>query len=290
MTIKYHDKWLRLIAYPVLGVVIRLFGDMAPLGHLLKRPLFYADVLWDILIVAVTWEANRKLILYLDERYSWVDQKFQRFVIQFFVALPMTFAIVVPLIYIWNEVITDHGNFDTANLMVNDFPLTIIFTTMVHMIYTFQYYYRYQQFIITTLKERVQELETSVAGLTSSSELNKPSGFRKVLIVNYGTSSVPVNTSEVAYIYKQNEISFITTFDGKEYSSSSSLENLESLLDPISFFRLNRQMIANLKAIRQFRSDASGKLILELLPSFTDEVSISKKKAAEFREWIGRKI
>jgi DNA-binding LytR/AlgR family response regulator len=151
----------------------------------------------------------------------------------------------------------------------------------------------FNQFYSTTilhLESRVKELETSIAGVNTSADLNKPSGYRDLLILNYGTSSVPVHTQDVAYMYKQNEISFIKTFDGKEYTSSSSLENLEALLDPVTFFRLNRQMVGNIKAIRQFKSDATGKLILELQPSFTDEVTVSKKKAAEFKSWIGRMI
>ncbi|MBL7854266.1 MAG: LytTR family transcriptional regulator [Cyclobacteriaceae bacterium] len=287
---RYPDRWLRLISYPVLGVFIRLFGDMAPLGDLLKRPLFYADVVWDILIVAASWEANRWLIRYLDQRYSWVTDKFKRFVIQFFTALPMTFLIVIPMIYLWNEVLTDHGGFNTANLLVNDFPLTVVFTTMIHMAYTFLYFYQHHEKTIAQLKARIQELETSVAGVASAKDLNKASGFRELLVVNYGTSSVPVHTNEIAYIYKQNEISFIKTFDNKEYTSSSSLEQLETLLDPVSFFRLNRQFIGNLKAIRQFKSDASGKLTLDIHPAVEEEVTVSKKKAAEFKAWIGRQV
>lgn len=286
----YPDKWLRLIAYPVLAFVIRHFGDMTPWGQLLKQPLYYADLFWDMLIVTASWEANRRLIIYLDQRYSWVTQKFQRFVIQFFTALPMTFIIVIPMIYLWNEIIIDRGGFDTANLLVNDVPLIIIFTGMVHLIYTSLYYHQHYQGVIAVLENRVRELETSVAGLNKSSDLLKPSGFRELLIVNYGTSSVPVHVHTIAYIYKQNEISFIKTFDGKEYTSSSSLDSLEELLDPGMFFRLNRQLLGNIKAIRQFKSDSSGKLLLTLEPLFNEEATVSKKKAAEFREWIGGKV
>jgi hypothetical protein len=286
----YQDKWLRLIAYPVLAFVIRHFGDMTPWGQLLKQPLYYADLIWDLLIVAASWEANRRLIIYLDKRYSWVTQKFQRFVIQFFTALPMTFIIVIPMIYLWNEIIIDRGGFDTANLLVNDVPLIIIFTGMVHLIYTSMYYHQYYQAVITGLENRVRELETSVAGVTQSSDLLKPSGFRELLIVNYGSSSVPVHVNIIAYIYKQNEISFIKTFDGKEYTSSTSLDALEELLDPGMFFRLNRQLLGNIKAIRQFKSDSSGKLWLTLEPAFNEEATVSKKKAAEFREWMGSKV
>jgi len=289
--IQYHDKWLRIIGYPLLGFIVRHFGEYESIGTLMKQPLYYGDLLWNTLIVALSWEANRRLIVYLDTQYSWVAQRFQRFIIQAFGSLLITVPLVASMIYIWNELIIHRpNNFNTGYLLVYDFPLTIVFTVLVHMIYTGMYFYQYYTYTIEGLHNRVRELETSVAGVSSSADLIKPSGFRDLLIVNYGTSSVPVQTNDIAYIYKQNEVSFIKTSDGKEYTSSASLENLEELLDPETFFRINRQVISHIKAIKRFRSDSSGKLILTLEPPTTEEATVSKKKAAEFREWIGRKI
>jgi LytTr DNA-binding domain len=291
MKIQYQDKWLRIIGYPLLGFVLRHFGEYESIGSLMKQPLYYGDLLWNTLIVALSWEANRRLIQYLDTQYSWINQRFQRFIVQSFGSLLITVPLVAAMIYIWNELIIKRpDNFNTGYLLVYDFPLTVVFTVLVHMIYTGMYFHQYYSHTIEGLHTRVRELETSVAGVKSSSDLIKASGYRDLLIVNYGTSSVPVQTNDIAFIYKQNEISFIKTFDGKEYTSSSTLENLEELLDPVSFFRLNRQMIGNIKAIKQFKSDATGKLILEMQPSFSEEVTVSKKKAVEFKAWIGQKI
>ncbi|MBL7857891.1 MAG: LytTR family transcriptional regulator DNA-binding domain-containing protein [Cyclobacteriaceae bacterium] len=291
MRINYQDRWLRIIGYPLLGFIVRHFGEYESIGVLMKQPLYYGDLFWNTLLVALSWETNRRLIKYLDMHYSWVSQRFQRFLIQAFGSLLITVPLVAAMIYIWNElIITRPDNFNTGYLLVYDFPLTILFTALIHMIYTGMYFHQYYTQTIEDLRNRVRELETSVAGVTSSSDLLKSSGYRDLLIVNYGTSSVPVQTNDIAYIYKQNEVSFIKTSDGKEYTSSSSLENLETLLDPESFFRLNRQMIGHIKAIKRFRSDNSGKLILTLDPSTTEEISISKKKASEFKTWIGSKI
>lgn len=289
MKIGYNDKWLRIVGYPFMGFVIRHFGEYESIGTLMKQPLYYGDLAWNTLLVALTWEANRRLIFYLDLHYFWIQQHFQRFVIQASAALLISVPIVASMIYIWNEVLIERpGNFDTGYLLVYDFPLTIIFTLLIHMIYTGMYFKQYYTHTIDELTQRVRELETSVAGVASSSDLVKSSGYRDLLVVNYGTSSVPVQTNDIAFIYKQNELSFIKTSYGKEYTSSSSLDNLELLLDPAAFFRINRQMLGNIKAIKQFKTDQSGKLILEIQPSFPEEVTVSKKKAAAFKSWIGR--
>lgn len=288
MTIKYNDRWLRIVGYPLLGFVIRHFGEYESVGSLMKQPLYYGDLLWDTLLVATSWEANRKLILLLDQRYSWATQKLQRFVIQVSAAMVITVPIVASMIYLWNEIIIKRpGNFDTGYLLVYDFPLTIVFTLIVHMIYTGMYFNQYYTKTINDLSGKVRELESLVGNTDIAGPLNKPSGVAELLILNFGNSSVPVATKDIAYLYIRNEVSFVRTFDGKDFTSSSSLENLEATLDASAFFRINRQMIASIRAIGKFRSDASGKLILNVVPSFTDEVTVSKKKAAEFKQWIG---
>jgi hypothetical protein len=291
MRIQYHDKWLRIISYPLLGFVVRHFGEYESIGTLMKQPLYYGDLLWNTLLVAFSWESNRRLIIYLDQKYPWVNNQFQRFIIQAFGSLIITVPVVASMIYIWNELIINRpGNFNTGYLLVYDFPLTIVFTLVVHMIYTGMYFQQYYTLTIDGLHNRVRELETSVAGVSNFSDLKKPSGFRKLLIVNYGSASVPVETNDLAFIYKQNEICFLKTFEGKEYTSSSSLETLEEQLDPAVFFRLNRQIIGNIKAIKLFKSDSSGKLILTLDPPTPIGVVVSKKRAAEFKIWIGSKV
>ena len=280
MAVHYNDKLLRLVGYPVIGFIIRHFGEMGAIGQLLKTPLYYFDILFDTVIVAIVWESNRKLIRYLDKRYPWEVNGAQRLLLQGVVGLPMSFALVVPMVYLYNEVLTDHGNFDTANLLVMDLPLTIVFTVMVHMIYTGMYYRHYYTTRIRSLEERIAALQSSPGGSATGTQ------HREVLIVDYGSASVPVKTKDIAYIYKQNEVTFIRTADGKEYTASSSLDSLEAVIDPKSFFRINRQVLASRQSIRQFRSDSTGKVILDLHPPLNQETTISRKKAPEFRDWI----
>lgn len=136
VAITYKDKWLRFIGYPLLGFVIRHFGEIESIGTLMKQPLYYGDLLWNTLLVACSWEANRRLILNLDAKYSWINDQFQRFIIQAFGSLIITVLIVASMIYIWNELIIHRpGNFNTGFLLVYDFPLTIVFTLLVPMVW-----------------------------------------------------------------------------------------------------------------------------------------------------------
>ncbi len=283
----YEDKWLRIVAYPILAFVIRHFGDMTTVGNLLKQPLYYGDLLWELLIVTCGWEANRALIIYLDRYYPWEKDKLRRFLIQVSTAFPMTFIIVIPLIYIWNEVLIDRGGFDTAYLLVYDFPLIVIFIGIIHMVYTFWYYRNHYKGIIEDQRHKISNLEDRLQQSPSKSGFAEK---QEVLVVQFGKSSEPLSVAEIAYIFKIGEMGCIRTFAGKEYTTSSSLETLEQQLDPQTFFRINRQWLGNRRSIRRFSTDSSGKLILELHPTAPDEVTVSKKRAFDFKAWIGKKV
>nr|WP_266367251.1 LytTR family DNA-binding domain-containing protein [Tellurirhabdus rosea] len=66
------------------------------------------------------------------------------------------------------------------------------------------------------------------------------------------------------------------------------LDQLSQMLSEAEFYRINRQMIANIEAIRQVQQKEQGGFVLRLTPQFADEVTVSKKKAAEFKAWIDR--
>jgi DNA-binding LytR/AlgR family response regulator len=65
------------------------------------------------------------------------------------------------------------------------------------------------------------------------------------------------------------------------------LVDLESALDPARFFRLNRQLIAQLDAVVRFRRGGKGRLEVTLAPPTREAVLVSQERAGAFREWLG---
>jgi DNA-binding LytR/AlgR family response regulator len=91
---------------------------------------------------------------------------------------------------------------------------------------------------------------------------------------------------QIAYFQTTNELVLLVKKDGKKYLVDYTLEQLDKLLNPENFFRLNRQFIAHLSAIHEIHTYFNGKLKLELSPKATDEVVISRDKAGPFKLWL----
>jgi two-component system LytT family response regulator len=105
-------------------------------------------------------------------------------------------------------------------------------------------------------------------------------------LVRQGEALLPLPTAEVAWFGSRHETTTLATHDGRRFVVDYTLEQLESLLDPAQFFRLNRQLIAQLPAVRRLVPHFGGKLLVELHPAPSGEVLVSKEKASAVKAWL----
>jgi hypothetical protein len=64
------------------------------------------------------------------------------------------------------------------------------------------------------------------------------------------------------------------------------LEQLEELLDPSQFFRINRKFIVNYAAIEQMHTYSKSRVKLLLKPPADQETVVSADRSPHFKEWL----
>ena len=110
--------------------------------------------------------------------------------------------------------------------------------------------------------------------------------YKTRFLVRQGEGLLPLPTTEAAWFWSRHETVTLATHDGRRFVVDYTLEQLDDLLDPSQFFRLNRQLIAQLPAVRRLVPHFGGKLLVELAPAPTDEVLVSKEKASAVKRWL----
>jgi two-component system LytT family response regulator len=116
----------------------------------------------------------------------------------------------------------------------------------------------------------------------------KPStDYRDRFLVKQGQRLLSVSVSHIAYFFTQGKVSFIKSTEGKEYFLDYTLDQLQPMLPPKAFYRINRQIIASHASVIQVHTWFNGKLKVELTPPIDEEVIVSREKAKEFRQWLG---
>jgi len=96
-----------------------------------------------------------------------------------------------------------------------------------------------------------------------------------------------IESTNISYFYSEDKITFLQTANSKHIINYS-LNDLEKMLNPNDFFRLNRKMITSFSAIQKIHKYFNGKLLIELSPTIADKVVISREKAIVFKEWLGQ--
>jgi two-component system, LytTR family, response regulator LytT len=112
--------------------------------------------------------------------------------------------------------------------------------------------------------------------------------FRTRFLVRHAQKLVSVEIDTIAYFYSDDKINFFTTFDDKNYVVDYTLDEIESMVDPVKFFRVGRAFLVSSKSIEQIHDYFGNRLKLQLKPSTTKETLVSREKVSEFKKWLGK--
>ena len=147
-------------------------------------------------------------------------------------------------------------------------------------------------------ESKMKNEESRMVSAASDSILNSPierlldalprpgRPYKTRFLVRQGEQLLPLPVAEAAWFLSRHETVTLVAADGRRFVLDYTLEQLESLLDPAHFFRLNRQLIAQLSAVRRLHPHFNGKLLVDLHPAPSEEVLVSREKASAVKAWL----
>jgi len=96
---------------------------------------------------------------------------------------------------------------------------------------------------------------------------------------------IPLAVDKIACFYTENKMVKIITNDNHSYHMDTTLEDLIHQLDPMQFFRANRQYIVSHKAIEDISIWFGSKLSINLAVEVPERIIVSKARVSEFKAW-----
>lgn len=112
--------------------------------------------------------------------------------------------------------------------------------------------------------------------------------YKERYIVRINDRIVPLETSNIAYIYSEEKNNYLITFDGHKYIIDSSLDVVAGEFNPDKFFRISRSCIVSLKAINSIIKQPGGRLRIAAEPEPSFEMSVSRSRVDDFLRWLER--
>lgn len=115
-----------------------------------------------------------------------------------------------------------------------------------------------------------------------------PATYRKRFLVKHLQKFTPIEVSRIAYFFYEDRVTFFKTPDDTNYIVDYSLDEIETMLDPDLFFRINRGMLVSIGSIQQINPYFGNRLELKLSPHHDPKTIVSREKVGDFKAWLGR--
>lgn len=125
--------------------------------------------------------------------------------------------------------------------------------------------------------------------LSQIQQLLKPQEkqFKSRFMVKIGEKIQSIPIDEVAFFFSAERTTFMQTKEvSKRYILDYTLDQIEEMLDPKSFFRLNRKYIAPFESIDQVLSYSNSRLKIKLKSCDDNDILVSREKVVKFKEWL----
>ncbi|MEI7472262.1 MAG: LytTR family DNA-binding domain-containing protein [Chitinophagaceae bacterium] len=111
--------------------------------------------------------------------------------------------------------------------------------------------------------------------------------YKKRFVVRYGEHIKTIQVEDIAFFYTEDKVNFLTTKEGRRFTVDFNLDSLESMLDPKVFFRINRQYIIAIYAIKEMFAYTKSRVLIKLQPEARHETIVSTERSADFKLWLG---
>lgn len=138
-----------------------------------------------------------------------------------------------------------------------------------------------------TLHAREDGLSKKMIGLLQQLGGDKKA-YKSRFLIKQGDRLITILTGDVAYIRADDKVVFLHTTKGQKHIIDDSLDELEKVMDPAVFFRINRTYMAPLTSIDKINNHFKGRLKISLHNCTDEDIFISRARAATFKEWLNK--
>ncbi len=112
--------------------------------------------------------------------------------------------------------------------------------------------------------------------------------YKERFVVKIGEHIHTIPTNDTAYFFSQEKATFLQTIEKNRFIIDYTLEQVEQLVSPEQFFRINRKYLVSLEAVKDIVTYSNSRLRLILKHSDEMDAIVSRDKVQEFKKWLDR--
>jgi len=110
--------------------------------------------------------------------------------------------------------------------------------------------------------------------------------YKHRFMVKVGNMFKSFNVEDIAYFKSCDGLIYLHTHTAQKYPIEYTIDQLENILNPVHFFRINRKFMVSVKAVTEIHSYFNSRLLLKLLPKEEEQVIVSRERTTNFKKWL----
>ena len=110
--------------------------------------------------------------------------------------------------------------------------------------------------------------------------------FKTRFMVKVGDKINSIAVSDIQAFYSFDKSTFVLNMEGRKFIVDYSLEQLENLLDPDHFFRINRKFIVPIHVCTNIISYSNSRLRIHLDGLKNETIIVSRERVQAFKRWL----
>lgn len=110
--------------------------------------------------------------------------------------------------------------------------------------------------------------------------------YKSRFLTKVGQRIKAIPTDKIAYFYTHDKLTFIVTFEKQKFIIDNTLEEVDQMLDPKHFFRVNRKFLVHFDAVSDIHPYFKGRVKIVLQPEIDEDIVVSSEKTPLFKMWL----
>jgi DNA-binding LytR/AlgR family response regulator len=111
--------------------------------------------------------------------------------------------------------------------------------------------------------------------------------YKQRFMIRVGDHIRSIPAEQITLFYADGRVVYIFTREGREFIVDFKMEELEEVLDPALFFRINRTFTLHINGIKDVIIHSNSRLKVVLHQPFDKELIVSREKVNPFKMWFG---
>ncbi|WP_103867111.1 LytTR family DNA-binding domain-containing protein [Aquimarina sp. I32.4] len=138
---------------------------------------------------------------------------------------------------------------------------------------------KYQKNIARINKPKVEDKFEHIKNLFAKE-------YKRRFMVKIGNQFSTFDVDDIAYFKSHEGVIFLHSHTGKQYPIEYTIDQLEDILNPIHFFRINRKFMISVKAVIEIHSYFNSRLLIKLHPICDEQIIVSRERTSNFKKWL----